>query len=230
MIKRLILLFVLSCAASAQSSPHGEYRPRFENDVVAVYELDLAPRALASSFEAAHDSFWISLTAATVTFARQENTTEVQFEPGDARFFPSFETKSLTNTGTTDFRGVMVALKPRALTSNGCECTGNTGKTLCGCKGATHLEPLWAVSLGDVTLAGTSLAAGEGFRSAAPRDDMLLVAVTDVRLRDDLGAADSEAATKTLSLNAGEAAWISSGRHRFKNVGTTTARFITFEF
>jgi len=230
--RRLILLLVLlGIGASAQSSSQGNYHSRFENDVVAVYEVDLASHASASPFEAAHDSFWISLSPASVTFSRQQDKTVVQFEPGDVRFFPSFETKLLTNTGPTEFRGVMVALKPRALISNGCECTGNTGKTLCGCKGANHLESLWAFSLGDVTLAGTSLAAGEGFSSAASRDDMLLVAVTDVRLQDDAGSAEPEREQKAaLRLNAGEAVWIIGGRHQFKNVGTTTARFVTFEF
>ena len=229
-IKRLVLLLALIGSVRSQSSPQSAYQSRFENNVVAVYELDLRSHASASPFEAAHDSFWVSLTSATITFLGQDKTT-VQFEPGDVRFFPSFETKLLTDTGSTEFRGVMVALKPRALISSACECTGNTGKTLCGCKGASHLESLWAFSLGDVTLAGTSLAAGEGFRSAAPRDDMLLVAVTDLQLEDEANSAGADTLNgPPLRLKAGEAAWIRGGRHQLKNVGNTAVRFVTFEF
>jgi hypothetical protein len=230
-IKPLILLLAFLGIAFAESSAQTSYQSRFENDVVAVYELDLSPHASASTLQAAHDSFWVSLTSSAVTFAGQQDKNVTQFAPGDVRFFPSFETKLITDTGITEFRGVLVALKPRALTSDGCECTGNTGKTLCGCRGAGHLESLWAFSLGNVTLAGTTLAAGEGFRAAAPRDDMLLVAITDLQLQDQARAvAGDRGEVPILRLKVGEAAWIAGGRHQFRNVGSSTAKFVTFEF
>ena len=229
MIKRFIPALSLAGLIFAQSS--GQYQSRFENDVVSVYEVDLPAHASASAIEGAHDSFWVSLSPSTVVFSTQQGNSMVQLEPGDVRFFPSFETKSLTNNGPGEFRGVMVALKPRALISNGCECTGNTGKTICGCKGASHLESLWALSLGEVTLAGTSLASGEGFRSAAPRDDMLLVAVTDLQLQDQTRTPGGDSDDgPSLRLKAGEAAWIRAGRHQFRNVGNASVKFVTFEF
>ena len=231
MIRWLVIAFLLLLTlALGQSSEPGQYRTKFENDVVAVYQLNLSAHASASTFQSAHDTFWLSLTDSTVTFARQQGKLDVRWQAGDARFFPSFETNLVTNTGATDFRGVMIALKPRGLVSSGCECSGSTAKAICGCKGATHLDPLWAVSLGEVTLAGTVLAAGESFRAAAMRDDMLLVAVTDLSLTD-LASSDSELREKPmLHLKSGDAIWISAGRHQFKNVGDEHARFVTFEF
>lgn len=233
MIRILVVLAVLSALGFSQSAASSRYESKFENDVVAVYDIDLPAHESASTLQAAHDSFWLSLASAEVSFSREKDKIDVAFQPGDARFFPSFETKLLTNTGATEFRGVLVALKPRALIPNGCECTGSTGKTVCGCKGAGHLDSLWALSLGDVTLAGTSLAAGEAFRSAAPREDMLLVAITGLSLEDHQAGAgsDSETAENTLiRLKPGEATWIKGGRHQFQNAGTETARFVTFEF
>jgi len=225
----IILVFV-SIEVLAQSPESGRYETKFENDVVAVYQLRLPAHASASTFQAAHDTFWLSLTDSTVSFSRQQTKIDVRWQAGDTRFFPSFETSQLTNAGITEFRGVMIALKPRGLVSNGCECSGNTAKAICGCKGATHLESLWALSLGDVTLAGTSLAAGESFRAAASRDDMLLVAITDLNLID-LGAQDSESGERpVLHLKSGDPIWITGGRHQFKNVGGEAARFVTFEF
>jgi hypothetical protein len=221
---------VWSMHALVQPLESGRYQTKFENDVVAVYELNLAAHASTSTFQSAHDTFWLSLTDSTVSFSHQQSKTDVRWQPGDTRFFPSFETNLLTNTGITEFRGVMVALKPRGLISGACDCAGNTSKTICGCKGATRLDPLWALSLGEVTLAGTSLAAGESFRAAALRDDMLLVAITDVDLAD-LGAQDSESSPLPVRrLKSGDALWINGGRHQFKNVGSETARFVTFEF
>lgn len=224
---KLALLLMFVAVANAQTGTQGNYRSKFENDVVAVYALDLAEHASAASMESAHDSFWVSLSSATVVFSGQRDST-AEFAVGDVRFFPSFEIKRLANNGTTDFHGILVVLKPRALISNPCDCTGNTGKTLCGCKGANHFEPLWAYSLGNVTLAGTSLSAGEGFRSAAPRDDMLLLAITDLDLYDE-AKGDSELAG-ALHLKSGEAAWIRGGRHQFKNIGSAAAKLVTFEF
>lgn len=224
-----ILLAVLSTEGFPQS-PESRYQTKLENDVVAVYQLNLPAHASASAFQSAHDTFWLSLTDSSVTFSHQQTKAEFRWQPGDTRFFPSFETNLLTNTGATEFRGVMIALKPRGLVSNGCECSGNTGKAICGCKGATHLESLWALSLGEVTLAGTSLAAGESFRAAALRDDMLLVAVTDLTLTD-LGGQDSESGERPiLRLKSGDATWITGGRHQFKNLGSEAVRFVTFEF
>lgn len=230
MTRRLIFAFVvLGGLARAQSSP-GRYHSTFENQILAVYELDLSANASVTPFEAAHDSFWIALSDATVAFTRQQGKSEAHFQPGDVRFFPSFETKLLTNIGTTEFRGVLVVLKRRALITNGCECSGNTAKTICGCAGSGHLEPLWALSLGEVTLAGTTLAADEGFRSAAPRDDMLIIAIADLELRDEVGVAGETGEQATVRLKSGQAEWIKAGRHQWKNMGSEAAKFVTFEF
>ena len=230
MTKRLVLALVfLGGLAHAQSSPPSSYHATFQNDIVAVYDLDLAANASVAPLEAAHDSFWISLTPGRLTFTRQQDKKELHFQPADVRFFPSFETKLLTNTGASEFRGVLVALKRRALITNGCECSGITAKTICGCPGSGHLEPLWALSLGEVTLAGTTLASAEGFRSAAPRDDMLLVAITDLELRDEASSSEN-AEMPTLDLKSGQAIWIKAGRHQWKNIGSETAKFVTFEF
>lgn len=224
-----VLLLLLSSSAVAQTLAQAKYESTFDNDIVSVYKLDLPSRGSVSAFQSGHDSFWLSLTDATVRFSRQQGSVEAAFKPGDARYFSSFETKLLTNIGDTEFRAVMVTLKPRALVSSGCECTGSTGKTICGCKDASHLESLWAFSMGNVTLAGTSLAPDEAFRAAAVRDDMLLIAIGETDLQDEAGSG-SEMMRSTMHLKSGDAVWIKGGRHRFKNIGNGTAKFVTFEF
>jgi len=229
-----LAIAVLICnwfVAVGQVSGEGKYQSKLENDVVAVYQLDLQPHASAAVFQTARDTFWLSLNDARVSFAHHASgPSDIEFQPGDVRFFPSFETQLVTNTGNTQFRGVLIALKARGLTTNGCECTGATGKSVCGCKGASHLESLWALSLGNVTLAGTTLSAGEAFRAAALRDDMLLVAVTDIDLEDEAKGSIETESGAAVHLKAGDASWISGGRHQFKNVGSSSARFITLEF
>jgi hypothetical protein len=83
--------------------------------------------------------------------------------------------------------------------------------------------------MGNVTLAGTSLAPDEAFRAAAVRDDMLLIAIGETDLQDEAGSG-SEMMRSTMHLKSGDAVWIKGGRHRFKNIGNGTAKFVTFEF
>lgn len=224
MILRWLIVVLLSTFGTAQTAP-GKYQQKFENDVVAVYEIDLPAQTSASAMESTHDNFWIALNAGSASFSLQQKKVDIEFQTGDTRFFPSFESKSVINTGSTELRTVVVGLKPRGLVTNGCECTGNTGKAICGCKGATHLEPLWAFSLGEVTLAGTSLSGGEAFRAATVRDDMLLVAITGFVLLDE-----ANVQSELIRLKSGDAIWIKGGPHQFKNESEQPARFVTFEF
>lgn len=221
----LVALFALAPLGNCQSSDQARYTSQFENDVVAAYDLRLPSKASTTVFAASHDTFWIALNAGELTFTGDKSSSDVvRFQAGDVRYFPSFAIRSIANSGSAEMRVVLVALKTRGAVNNPCECSGNTGKFVCGCRGASHLEPLWAIGLGDVTLAGTRLAAGEAFRAAAPRDDMLLVAVTDLELRD------RAAGDAAIQLKSGEAAWIASGRHQFRNVGEGPAQFVTVEF
>src|SRR5207302_1482558 len=104
---------------------------------------------------------------------------------------------------------------------------GTAERAVCGCLGSNRLPPLWALVVGQLTFAGTRLEGGQSFASAARRDDMLLVAVTAVELRDD-SAADPEH-DASYHLSPGESAWIPAGRHRFQNTSDAATRFVTIE-
>jgi hypothetical protein len=219
---------VLSLCAAIwpQASNSGAYESRLENDVVAVYDVNLPAHASAPNFQSGHDTFWIALNDGVLGFiGNKDSKKEVRFQTGDTRYFASFEAKSLVNDGADSFHGVLVALKPRGLTANNCECDAGNASFVCGCSATHHLDPLWALALGNVTLAGTTLSVGEAFRAAPRRDDMLLVAVSDIQLEDQ---ADEN--SNPLVMRSGQAAWVRSGRHQFKNVGETAARFVTIEF
>lgn len=224
----LACLFVLCTdrLIPQQSGRPAPYESKLDNDVVAVYDLNLPAHTAAPNFQSSHDTFWIALNNGVIGFlGSKDSKIEIAFAPGDTRYFQSFEAKSLVNESSDSFRGVLVAVKPRGLTANSCQCGGGSTSFVCGCPGMRHLDPLWALALGNVTLAGTTLSVGEAFRAAARRDDMLLVAVTDLQLEDE---ADENA--DPLILRSGQASWIHSGRHQFKNIGGAAARFVTIEF
>ncbi len=204
------------------------YRPVLDNETVSVLALDLPPRARAASYQNQHDVLWIGLNDATVNFIDgEQRSIEVQFRPGDVRFFRSFSVQQVANRGGGTFRGVMLALNSRAAGSGGaCGCGSQVEQAVCGCPNAVPLPKLWAVAVRDVTIAGTALAAGDGFPSAVPRGNTVLVAVTPVELRDDQGSAQPA----FIRLAAGEAHWLPAGTHRLSNIGKGNARFVTVEF
>jgi hypothetical protein len=223
-----IAMVVLGGFAVAQSGAEARFQASFENDRAAAFTLELALHQHAQIYQFSHDTVWLALSDATVSFAQNQQTSfKVQFKTGDTRFFSSFQAKSVLNDGTTSFRAVLVEIKGRGLAAGGCGCLGEVEKAVCGCTNSTHLPELWAVGFGQLTLGGTSLQANEGFRAASPRNDMLLIAITDVELRDD---ASDAAEPPVIRLKSGDVTWVKEGRHRFKNVGAQGARFVTLEF
>lgn len=222
----LLSLLLIAPIARAQETAAAKFETIFENDLVVVHGGELKAHQSLPNVESAHDTFWIALNEGTLRFVAGNSAhTDVVFAAGDTRFFPSFDVNSVSNVGESPVGIVFIALKPRALIGNACDCSGASAKFLCGCKGAHHLESLWALGLGNVTLAGSTLAAGESFRSAPERDDMLLVAITNLELNDEAAEENN-----SVKLDSGQATWVRSGRHQFKNVGAAPARFVTFEF
>ncbi len=218
----LLFGLLLTSLAPAQS-PEVRFTPLFDNTEVSVYRLELKPGERAAIFQNTHDVFWIALDGADLVFVRDDDTsTPMRLQAGDTRYFPSFAARQVRNAGDVPFRGVLVEIKPHGLVSAACDCLGRVEKALCGCPDGEHLPDMWAAGLGRVTVGGTTLAPGQGFYRSTVRGDTVLVALTPLRLADE----SSDAA---IALQAGEAAWVARGRHKWKNKAGTVARYITIE-
>ncbi len=228
MRRRVILLFAVAVvwvAAAGQMASESRYRLILENETVRVYRLELPPGFRAPSFQNAHDVVWVALNDARVRFVmRDKDPVTIDFRAGDARFFRSFATERVVNEAAAAFRAVVVELKARGLGSLACGCGSGAERALCGCAGSPPLPELWAVGLGRLTVAGSTLAAGEGFLGAGTRDDSLLIAITPLELRDQ------GRQPRILQLQPGAVVWLAAGEHRWRNFGAASARFITVEF
>jgi hypothetical protein len=222
-----ILILAITPAAPAQSP---RFEPVLENRQVSVFSLDLAPGRRAAVFQNTHDIFWIALSPGRVTMSdRDGNKTAVTFRPGDARFFPSFRTSSITNDAGEPFHAVLVQIKPRGLAPN-CDCDGGAERAVCGCPRAAPLPAMWAVGIGSIVVGGTTLASRQAFDSAGERGDTLLIALSPLTLADDAGTTFPSAARTTIHLRPGEARWLPAGLHKLRNTGSTPARYVTLEF
>ena len=201
-----------------------------DNQYVRVSRLELPPPSRASVYQDVNDVVWIAVNTGTLTFfAQDQQSKKINFAPGDVRIFRRNQIVSVANgsdaaaNGDVSQLSVIVQLKQPGLIYGGCGCDTQVETSVCGCVGAAHLPELWAVGLGKVTLAGTTLQPAQVFGGSAPRGDTLLVAISSLELSEAGGGS-------SLRLAAGEAAWIRAGLHRFVNQSTSPVHFVTVEF
>jgi hypothetical protein len=217
-------LLLGALALSAQTPNEGRFTLVLENSQVAVYSLELPARNRVAAFQGTHDVVWLALNDANVSFAGRDRSTAVDLKTGDARFFPEFQLASVSNGGGVTAKGVLIEIKARG-EMPACGCSAAIERSVCGCAGGAHLPALWALGFGKITLGGTTLRAGQAFLGSSYRDDMLLVAVTDLDLKDDAAPQATE-----IRLAAGEARWLPAAAHQFRNLAGEGARFVTVEF
>lgn len=221
----LLGVFAVALAAMAQTAAI-RYQPLLDNAYVNVSGLEIPPHRQAVLYQNTHDVFWIALDDATMTFiAIDGGRTKLQLNAGDTRLFRSYRVKSVANESAASARSVVVEVKARGLMSEACYCTDEIESAICGCGTPVHLPAMWASGMGKIMVGGTALAAGQSYERAAQRGETLLVALTPVQLLDEAG---SEAGR--IELTPGQAMWVKAGWHKFKNVGTAAARFVSFEF
>lgn len=218
------LLLLGAVVLPAQTATEARFASVLDNPQVAVYSLELPARARAAAFQGTHDVIWLALNDATVIFGGHDRSDTVDLKTGDVRFFPEFRLASVSNGAGASARGVLIEIKPRG-DMTACGCSGAVERSVCGCAGSGHLPALWALGFGKITLGGTTLRAGEAFLGPSYRDDMLLVAVSDLDLKDDAAPQPAE-----IRLAAGEARWLPAAAHQFRNVASAGARFVTVEF
>jgi hypothetical protein len=198
-----------------------------------VFRLEVPSSARVPVYVAHHDQIWVTISSARLSMQRSDGRTEdLELEPGVARFFPAQQIKAVANQSGARVELVVVELKHPSDAAQGCQCTGVVATTVCGCRGALRLPPLWALSLGDVTVAGTTLNPGQSCCTAVPRGDTLLVAITSVELTY---VATKDASPEPMStpsrvkLGPGEVLWLAGGRRNLVNVGNAAARFVSIE-
>ncbi len=220
----IVAVLCLCCAAVAQSNT-ARYKPVFENAAVKVDSLELPPHFHAPVYQNIHDVVWIALDSATLTFVNEENRSKADLAAGDVRFFPSFHTRSVWNDNAETAHALVIEITGRGLTKAGCGCLSNVEKRVCGCGITKPLPDFWALVLGDITLGGAVLEPGEAVRDRTVRGDTLLVAITELKLTDQIDGRETG-----IDLKPGEVGWFKKGRHVIMNSGEKRGKFVTVEF
>jgi hypothetical protein len=217
----LLLLF-----GAVREPALGKFELLLANHIIEVSTLDLPPASHVRLRQNMYDVVVIALEDSTLTLVPAEGAAkDVQLNSGEVRVLRSFSVPELANNSGAKSRFIVVALKSHGVEAGECGCSGEVERSICGCS-SRHLPPLWALSIGGATLAGSSLAPGQGFVGASYRDDSLLVSLTRVQLQDE----HARGPDSLLTLEPGQVKWLTRGERQFKNTGDHTARFITIEF
>jgi hypothetical protein len=228
LVRRRMLPFSVLCLlfVPTREPAMGKFDLLLANHIVEVSALDLPPATHVRLRQNMYDVVVIALENSTLTLFPAEGTSkDVQLNSGEVRVLRSFSVQELANNSAAKARFIVVALKSHGVEQGECGCSGEVERSICGCS-ERHLPPLWALSIGGATLAGSSLPPGEGFIGANYRDDSLLVSLTRVQLQDQQASGPDS----VLALQPGEVKWLSRGQRQFKNIGSNTARFVTIEF
>ncbi len=221
----LLGAFALATAMLGQTAAV-RYQPLLDNAYVNVSGLDLPLHRQAPLYQNTHEVFWIALENGSATFIASDGTrTKQDFRLGDTRFFRRYQVSSVVNESAPRVRAVVVEIKARGLLSEACFCTDKIESTICGCGAPTHLPEMWATGMGKIMLGSTRLEAGQSYERAAQRGETLLVALTPMQLLDEAVGKPGR-----IELDPGQVTWIKAGWHKFRNVGTAAARFVSFEF
>lgn len=204
----------------------GKFDLLLANPIVEVFALDLPAASHVRLSQSMYDVVVIALQDSKLTVVpAQGDSEDALLNSGEVRVLRRFSARELANNSGVRASYIVVALKSHGVESGECGCSGDVEKRICGCS-PEHLPPLWALSIGGSTLAGTALPPGQGFVGANYREDSLLVAVTRAQLQDQHAGGPGA----LLALQPGQVKWLSRGQRQFKNVGSNTARFITIEF
>ncbi len=233
-----MLLIVMASAAhlplgSTPVPTSAAYLSQLDNAHLHAFRLELPPAARVPVYAAHHDQVWVAISPARLRIEREDGRTDdLEIESGVARFFPAHQIKGVANESGAAVQLAIVELKHSSDAAEGCQCTGVVAMTVCGCRNALRLPPLWAVSLGDVTLAGTTLNPGQSCCSTVRRGDTLLVAISRFEISyANTNEASEEIITtrKRVKLQPGEVLWLPGGRRSLVNTGEAPARCVSIE-
>jgi hypothetical protein len=230
---RVALALVVSISAHnmfAQRAPSAHYESLLQNAHVHVFRLTLPGRTTTPVYLANHDQVWIALADAEFTIhSKSREDQRLRLARGNARFVSHGSIAALTLDSPVAVELIVVIINAREHAVATCDCTGRVAQSICGCGEAGKLPPLWAVALGDVTLAGTTLRPGQTYPQCVERGEMLLVAITPLVLRDRVNVT-SAGNSDELTFSPGQVAWMPASRHRFENSTGEAVQFVTLEF
>src|ERR1700757_3003324 len=221
------LLLLAAVVLSAQASPEveitseGNHHLVLENELVRVYQVEVAPQQATLMHWHRHDYVWVTLGDSDVSNeVKGKAPVELKLKDGQTGFSPATIARNL---GSRPFRNVTIELmqdeKFRTAPAKWDEERG-----LHVLNGGTQ-EILFVKD--NARVSEFELEPGGVIPSHRHNGPHLVVAITDVDVRSDV---EGKRAT-SVRVKSGDVTWAPGGyTHIVTNVGKQTAKFVAVEF
>lgn len=199
----------------------------FQNEYLRAFDVVVAPKASTLVHRHEHDYVFVTLGDSDITNARVgENPSGLQLKDGETRFTPGGFAHAAVNNSDRPFHNVTIDLLQKATNVQRCTescvvpvpCAAE-GKMLCPAIERRISSDQWVMAF-------VTMPPGSALDKHTHTTPHLVVAVSDVDLRVDTGAAPTQS-----KLAVGGVAWVPAGvTHSAGNNTPSTQRFVTLEF
>jgi hypothetical protein len=211
---------------SVLQDPH--FRLMYQDDDMQILDLVIPPGQ--STLLDEYDNNYLSINFGQSTIATQNPGLAPQplsLPDGAVRFGEAGSSFTLTNDGSREFHALTIVFLNQRLTARGCSCNGGPADAVCSCPNAPPLPANWSRRIGQVELAGVTLAPGAIYDNESTRTTRFLVALTPL---DVLDSTIHEPKNLEIRLPEGWYLWLSPGPHKIQNLGSQPIRFVSVEF
>jgi oxalate decarboxylase/phosphoglucose isomerase-like protein (cupin superfamily) len=227
----LVLLTAQGLAPEVEITAEPHHHLTFENKSVRVFNVDVPPHADTLMHWHRHDYIYVTLGDSQVVNAvKDKPPATVKLQDGETRFSPAPFAHIARNLSDQPFRNVTIEILEDA-TLRSSTPHWDEDRALDILQGGTKqiLFVKDAIRVSEFELQPGAVVPMQ--HQAGP---YLLVAVTDLNLRDD-NVRDNEKTLVpgafTLDLGSGGQTWLpSKSLHSITNVGKNPAKFVTLEF
>jgi hypothetical protein len=208
------------------NEPH--HHLTFENKSVRVFNVQVDPNTETLTHWHRHDYISITLAPAEISnTVKDKPAVTVKFSEGETRFTPATFAHFVRDIGPEPFRNVTIELLEdealRAATSKWDEDRGLTVLNN-GTKEILFVKD-------DVRATEFELQPGGAVPMHHHAGPHLLVAVTDLDLRDDIQGNKGMQGLMPTHFKTGDSKWfLGNYSHALTNIGAKPAKFVTLEF
>ena len=206
--------------------PH--HQLMYENADMKIYDVVVPPGQSTLLHQHSDDYIFITLGNASITEEKPgQAPVQLSLPDGSVRFAKGGFSHIVTNDGNRPFHNLTIEFANSHLTAGGCSCNGGPTDSICACPNAPPLPANWTLRIGQVSLAGVTLAPGAEYDITSTRTTRFLVAVTPFDLLD---VTTHDPRNLHIRLPEGRFHWLSPGPHKIQNLSSQPLRFISVEF
>ena len=221
----LIPLLFSQTAAEVEITSEPSHHPVLENELVRVFQVEVAPHTSTLMHRHHHDYVFVTLGDARVSNEVEgKPPVELTLNDGETRFVPGNFAHVAKNLSDQPFRNITIELLQDEILRQRPSHWGSaeSGKQIFSGGSSRILFVKDGVRVSEINLEAGATVPRHHHDAAH-----VIVALTDLDLRSDIEGKQS----RSSQVKAGDVRWVPGGyTHTLTNVGKNAARFVAVEF